>query len=146
MYAGLNAVFQKEIQERLKKTDVVTTGSHLVTRLANFVMRDFINEPQTTSFTDIIEQWLASSDRIPDEIIYLHAPGDIITERLLARVRDGNKHEIPRAYNSPLYLDEYNKILSEAALYIAQNTTIPVADFDTSMLSPDEIVAKYLNS
>lgn len=146
MYAGLNSVFQMQIQERLAETDVMTTGSLLVTRLANIAMRSVICEPNPVSLADTTRQWIASSDPTPDEIIYLHAPRDIITERLLERVRDGDRHEIPLAYNSPFYLDEYNKALSEALLYISENTAIPVSSYDTSIMSPDEIVSKHLNS
>lgn len=146
MYASLTDVLQREVESHLKDTNIITTGSILVTRLANYTMRRVIAEPNKKSLSEIVDEWLSSRDRSPDEIIYLHAPMDVIIGRILERLRAGDIHELPVAYNSPFYLNEYNKVLSEAALYIAQHTTIPVADYDTSILSPDEIVAKHLSS
>lgn len=145
MYASLNRVFQREIQAHLKNTDVITTGSLLVTRLANYTMRRVIGEPNEKPLTAIVDEWLAGSDQLPDEIIYLHAPIDIIMERILARLQAGDIHELPVAYNSPFYLDEYDKVLGEAIHYISQNTSIPISIYDTSTMSPDDLSTSHIS-
>ena len=145
LFTELNRDFDVKVNDALESTHVLTSGSLLVTRLSHFAMREVISIPQSISVTGIVDEWLTTNTRIPERVVYLHAPTKTIQGRLLAREMSGDTRERPFGYNSPFFLDRYNKVLGSAFSYLYDINPSCVAIYDTSLMPTAEIIDDFLS-
>jgi len=144
LFEGLNHEFDAHVQEALKRSDVLTSGSLLVTRLSHLAMRETIARPAPTTVVDIVEEWLDGAELVPDTVVHLHAPADVIRARLLKRELRGDVHERPRGYNSLFFLARYEKALQSATSYLANTGIVKTFDYDSSRGTSADKVSNYL--
>jgi len=141
LFRNLNIAFDARIREELKEHRVITTGHRLTTDISHAVMAKIVGD-EDFSVEDIIEEWKADAPLIPDEIVFTHAPLDVIHSRIQARLANGNTGEQMSGFNSIYFLDHYQQALLKATQVLAQE--IPVMSGDTSKISIEAGVSQFI--
>lgn len=125
--------------------DFVGTDASIVTRLSHAAMRQCIGGP-TISTESIIRAWIndESTELVapPDIIVLTHAPLELIKGRISVRQQAGMKEEKFWGFNSPFFLNEYQKAWRETIKALAI-TGLTCVEFDTSVESPEHMMQVY---
>lgn len=147
MYLRLNDMFSETIQVELELTNrVATTGGRIVTQLSHAVMRAIVeNAPKTTNFVDdMVDTWLEHGPRVPDALIVVHAPTDVILGRIGLRQDNGDSTEKFWGFNSPFFLHHYQESWLKFAEAVQSRNGLPCLTLDTNELTPEGMIESYV--
>lgn len=147
MYLRLNDMFSDTIRAELELTNrVATTGGHIVTQLSHAVMRALVeNTPETTSFIDnMVDAWLEDGLRVPDALVVVHAPIEVILGRIGVRQDNGDSTEKFWGFNSPFFLHHYQESWLKLVEAVQSGNRIPCVTLDSDELRPESMMESYL--
>lgn len=132
------------ISSEARGCDIITTSSTLVTRISHNVMRSVIGLTSLPNKT-IINKWIDKEEifSLPDALVLVHAPIDVIVSRISNRQKSGNKSEKFWGFNSIMFLSQYQECLKDIAELIPGFLAIPTLTIDTSRVSPNESIDKF---
>jgi thymidylate kinase len=123
--------------------NVATSGSVLITLVAHSLMRNIIGNQRKT-VDNVVETWLLSEELIkPDEIVFLHAPDDVIYQRIRKRQLKGRGDERFWGFNSPFFLSRYQNTWHSVIGKLAKETTVKCVCLDTSKYSREATTEAY---
>ncbi len=139
LFREINFSLGLRINEELESNNVATSGLRLVTDISHGVMAKIVGQREL-SIPRIVEEWQATDIIIPDTVVFVHAPIDVIHDRILRRQRRGQIGEQLAGFNSLHFLRHY-----QDALYTAYDWLHGVRKFetDTSMHQASELVDRY---
>ena len=142
LFAGMNNVFDELVANKKNNgIKVATTGSHLVTVISHNVMRLIVGH--RVEMNNIVQQCASSQATLkPDEVVMIHAPYNIIRERISDRQKAGDENERFWGFNSPWYLDRYQE-----TWYKFTDTLkilgLSMITLDSHNLNPDQMIEEY---
>ncbi|MBI1952400.1 AAA family ATPase [Candidatus Saccharibacteria bacterium] len=143
LYLELHRQFASNVKAELAQGyGVVTTASPLVTLVAHETMRQVISLPDHQPTETIVGNWVETGENIPNLIVNLHAPMDVIAQRIQNRMNAGDSTEINWGFNALFYISKYQKRLSEL-ITAATDNGIQCQSYDTSTTSP-EVMLSYI--
>jgi thymidylate kinase len=125
--------------------DVVTSSSSLVTRISHNAMRSVIGTP-ASSTQQVIDLWSRDEpdkDK-PDMIVLVHAPINVISNRIQQRQNMGDASEKFWGFNSLFFLTVYQRHLLATVDEISKKPDMPpVCKIDSSKLSVPKSILVY---
>ncbi len=148
LYLALNKNFEDYLQRQEDgEKKVATTGSALVTLLSHAAMRETINLDPDRSFTsDAVNQWIEGDFIMPASLTLIHAPFEMILERIRERQQQGDVTEKFWGFNAPLYLHRYEQSWHMALEIIEARTDLSCLTLDSSTTSPAEMIDVFQQS
>jgi dephospho-CoA kinase len=132
---------------RTEATHLASTGSALVTLVSHGLMRAIVEGEDGVDKDDVAEQSLEAFTRLneplPDDIVLIHAPDEVIQARIRERQLEGQKEEDFWGFNSPHFLSHYQMTWLNVVERIPSTLGVTALSLDTSILNPDEMIKKY---
>lgn len=142
IFLRLNQSFEACVAQMLNTcSSITTTGGSLVTRVSHSLMREVVTgeEGQVDVAVDL---WLNDTKAPkPDQIVLIHAPSNVIAERLRNRADQGCPEEIPWGFNSVYFLTHYQATWNRLMDGVLWDAGIECLPMDSSQLSPREMLA-----
>ena len=140
LFRRINRSFDQQIAEELQKSSVATSGLRLITDISHAVMGKIVgNEDFSTA--KIIEDCKRSSSLMPSTVAFVHAPIDIIRQRILRRQARGVSGEDLTGFNSLFFLGHFQEALQEMSEKLADDCR--VVSIDTSIHTQAETLAIF---
>jgi thymidylate kinase len=143
IFTGLNAIFDEKIVQLLDSSDIMTSGSLLVTKLSHAVMRRVVGD-KDFNVNKVVDEWVGNATLIPNKVVFLHAPTQTIRERIVSRQQKGHIEERFWGFNSPFFLTQYQDALLLASSRLTTTTDLDIHVLDTSLHSPKELLLDYI--
>ncbi len=125
----------------LDSSNVITSGSVLVTKLSHAVMRRVIGN-QGLDVNNIVDRWVNSAELLPDRLVFVYALEQTIRDRIASRQLEGRTEERFWGFNSPFFLTQYQEALLLVASRLTATTDLDLHVLDSSLHAPDELVLK----
>jgi len=122
--------------------NVAASGNELVTKISHGLMRIILGNTGKT-IDDLVDDWIASETKKPDEIVFLHAPDETIYHRIRRRQLRGDAQEVFWGFNEPDYLYRYQETLHSVIGKLAQTAMFNCILLDTAMNSKYENLNIY---
>lgn len=144
IFSNLNSGFHSKVTESVASGDpVATTGNLLVTQLSHAVMRRVVSVDQQAAVEDVVSSWAEQGSEVPDGLAFVHAPFDVIRNRIAQRQNDGDELERFWGFNALFFLQHYQQAWHDAVAQIAEHTEVATLTLDTSILSREEMMAEF---
>lgn len=107
-------------------------------------MRNIINK-KGESIDENVDRWIKSEEFIkPDEIVYLHAPNEVIIDRIKKRQQKGHDEEKFWGFNSPHFLDFYQETWHTIIDKFSKEAIVNCIKIDTSIYSREDTFDLYI--
>jgi len=144
IFLDLNRQFDERVGAELDTgQDVATTGNGLVTLVSHGLMRVIVGERGPKEIDDAVLRWMESDALKPDHVALVHAPDEVIRERIQERQQAGDQTERFWGFNSPYFLSRYQETWHGVLDTLAQETVIQCVTLDSSQLNPNEMIDVY---
>ncbi len=140
LFDKLNLVFEKLVGDELTEHPVATSGSGLITAISHAAMRRIVSA-RDYSVADIVDEWQASDEPKPDKIVFMHAPDEVIRQRIIKRQLKGQHHEKFWGFNSPFYLAQYQNALRATVDELSANYS--TLSINTSIMTAGEAIELF---
>lgn len=144
IFLGLNSKFDLSVQQELTQgRNVATTGNGLVTLVSHGLMRTIVGAKGPHEVVDCTGRWMDSNALKPENLLLVHAPDEVIRQRIQGRQQAGDHTERFWGFNSPYFLSRYQEVLREVISVVAENTMIRCIELDSSQLTPQAMIDSY---
>lgn len=145
IYLALNGIFEATIQDYLSSgTRVATTGSKLVTSVSHATMHGIVSDGSLDEPINATRDWLTSDGTLlPDAIVFIHAPEEIILSRIQERQDGGDKAEKFWGFNAPFFLLRYQAVWERVIDEIDNSSSIETLSLDSSLSTPAEMLSTF---
>ena len=140
LFRQINKQYDQQIEEVLLTSNVATSGLRLITDISHAVMGKIIGN-EDFSTTKIFEDYWREGSLMPNTVAFVHAPIEIIRERILRRQARGVSGEDLSGFNSLFFLGHYQEALHEVSEKLADECR--VVSIDTSINTRSETLAKF---
>lgn len=146
IFLELNRQFDGAVQTELDTgRKVATTGNGLVTLVSHGLMRVIVGERSTHEVDDAVKRWLESDSLKPGRITLVHAPDEVIRQRIQERQQAGDQTERFWGFNSPYFLSRYQETWHGVLDTMTQNAVAQCITLDSSQLSPTAMIDTYVS-
>lgn len=143
LYMGISKNSDSEILQMTSDAKVATTGCSLVTIVSHDLMSKIVDPSLELEYEKMLLRWKATSLLLPECVVLIHAPQNVINRRIMERQQDGQTGEGFWGFNSPHFLASYQMALRNMVDVIAQNKSIACLDLDSSVLEPEEMLDHF---
>jgi len=140
LFHDINSKLECTISPQLEESSVATSGLRLVTDVSHNAMLRIVGG-ERLSTEQVVTDWAESGTVKPDKVILLHAPLNVIRNRIAERQKAGITGEEMTGFNSPFFLGQYQDALYEAVDALSGHT--PGLKIDTSLHTAAELVDLY---
>lgn len=145
LFLRLNDRLDAEIKFGLRLgVDAAMTGGSLATLVSHGLMRAVIGAREARSVDVAVDNWLEGGALMPDQMVLVYAPDEVIRKRNEER-RHGGSSTTERlwGFNSPFFLSRYQEALHELTDRLARDGVAKCIRLDSSKLMPDEMLDAY---
>lgn len=141
IYLDLNRELNQEINTTLERGSlVVTTGSTLVTLVSHSLMSEIVSG-SNEEVSRAVNHWVHDNEALkPDQIVFLHAPYDVIRQRIETRQLKGQTDEKFWGFNSPYFLSRYQETWHKVIGDLIENSEINCISLSSSDLTPSQML------
>lgn len=144
VFLDLNSQFDQSVErELIQGCNVATTGNGLVTLVSHGLMRTIVGAKGVREVEGSTERWMKSDALKPKNILLVHAPDDVIRQRIKNRQQAGDHTERFWGFNSPYFLSRYQETWREVVSKLAETTVINCVELDSSQLTPEAMIESY---
>jgi len=141
IYLDLNKTFDERVRETLQAgSAVATTGNALVTMVSHSLMNEIVSGSEG-EVAESVSDWVQSSESLkPDQLVLVHAPDQVIRQRIEARQLEGQADEKFWGFNSPYFLSRYQETWHAIIGELLAASDISRVSLSSVDLSPSEML------